>query len=41
MLRVIVADDHPIVRIGQRVVIEAGGKCTAVGAAAGPDEVRR
>jgi two-component system capsular synthesis response regulator RcsB len=41
MLRVIVADDHPIVRIGQRVVIEAGGKCKVVGEADGPDELLR
>ncbi len=39
MLRVIIADDHPIVRIGQRVVIEAGGKCKVVGEADGPDEL--
>ncbi|AZE65354.1 response regulator transcription factor [Pseudomonas synxantha] len=39
MLRVIIADDHPIVRIGQRVVIEAGGKCKVVGEANGPDEL--
>ena len=37
MLRVIIADDHPIVRIGQRVVIEADGKCKVVGEADGPD----
>ncbi|WDU61339.1 response regulator transcription factor [Pseudomonas poae] len=37
MLRVIIADDHPIVRIGQRVVIEASGKCKVVGEADGPD----
>ncbi|ANF84460.1 Response regulator receiver protein [Pseudomonas antarctica] len=39
MLRVIIADDHPLVRIGQRVVIEAGGKCKVVGEAGGPDEL--
>ncbi|KAF2407935.1 response regulator [Pseudomonas antarctica] len=39
MLRVIIADDHPIVRIGQRVVIEAGGRCKVVGEASGPDEL--
>jgi len=39
MLRVIIADDHPIVRIGQRVVIEAGGRCKVVGEADGPDEL--
>ena len=41
MLRVIIADDHPIVRIGQRVVIEANGKCKVVGEANGPDELLR
>ncbi len=41
MLRVIIADDHPIVRIGQRVVIEAGGRCKVVGEADGPDELLR
>lgn len=39
MFRVIIADDHPIVRIGQRVVIEAGGTCKVVGEADGPDEL--
>ncbi|WP_124428745.1 response regulator transcription factor [Pseudomonas sp. R2-37-08W] len=39
MLRVIIADDHPIVRIGQRVVIEANGRCTVVGEADGPDQL--
>ncbi|MGA9702735.1 response regulator [Pseudomonas sp.] len=39
MLRVIIADDHPLVRIGQRVVIEASGKCKVVGEADGPDEL--
>ncbi|AUG06019.1 response regulator transcription factor [Pseudomonas sp. S09G 359] len=39
MFRVIIADDHPIVRIGQRVVIEAGGTCKVVGEAEGPDEL--
>lgn len=39
MLRVIIADDHPIVRVGQRVVIEAGGRCKVVGEADGPDEL--
>ncbi|AYG09656.1 DNA-binding response regulator [Pseudomonas fluorescens] len=41
MLRVIIADDHPIVRIGQRVVIEANGRCKVVGEADGPDELLR
>jgi len=41
MLRVIIADDHPIVRIGQKVVIEANGKCKVVGEANGPDELLR
>ena len=39
MLRVIIADDHPIVRIGQKVVIEASGKCKVVGEADGPDQL--
>ncbi|MCS3419275.1 response regulator transcription factor [Pseudomonas yamanorum] len=39
MLRVIIADDHPIVRVGQRVVIEANGRCKVVGEANGPDEL--
>ena len=39
MLRVIIADDHPIVRVGQRVVIEANGKCKVVGEADGPDQL--
>ncbi|MFP3493979.1 response regulator [Pseudomonas sp. R11F] len=39
MLRIIIADDHPIVRVGQRVVIEASGKCKVVGEANGPDEL--
>ena len=39
MLRVIIADDHPIVRIGQKVVIEANGKCKVVGEADGPDQL--
>lgn len=41
MLRVIIADDHPIVRIGQRVVIEANGRCKVVGEADGPDALLR
>lgn len=39
MLRVIIADDHPIVRVGQKVVIEASGKCKVVGEANGPDQL--
>jgi two-component system capsular synthesis response regulator RcsB len=39
MLRVIIADDHPIVRIGQKVVIEASGTCKVVGEASGPDDL--
>jgi two-component system capsular synthesis response regulator RcsB len=39
MLRVIIADDHPIIRIGQRVVIEANGRCSVVGEANGPDQL--
>lgn len=39
MIRIVIADDHPIVRIGQRVVIEASGKCKVVGEADGPDQL--
>lgn len=39
MLRIIIADDHPIVRVGQKVVIEASGKCKVVGEANGPDQL--
>ncbi|MEO8490203.1 response regulator transcription factor [Pseudomonas sp.] len=39
MIRVIIADDHPIVRVGQRVVIEASGKYKVVGEADGPDQL--
>lgn len=39
MLRIIIADDHPIVRIGQKVVVEASGKYKVVGEANGPDEL--
>ncbi|WP_438867673.1 response regulator [Pseudomonas sp. L1(2025)] len=39
MLRVVIADDHPIVRIGQKVVIEAHGRCKVVAEADGPDQL--
>ncbi|MBD9457209.1 response regulator transcription factor [Pseudomonas sp. PDM05] len=39
MLRIIIADDHPIVRVGQKVVIEASGLCKVVGEANGPDQL--
>ncbi len=39
MIRIIIADDHPIVRVGQKVVIEASGKCKVVGEADGPDQL--
>ncbi|OPA93348.1 DNA-binding response regulator [Pseudomonas fluorescens] len=39
MLRIIIADDHPIVRVGQKVVIEAGGVYNVVGEANGPDQL--
>ncbi|MBV4451066.1 MULTISPECIES: response regulator transcription factor [Pseudomonas] len=39
MIRIIIADDHPIVRVGQKVVIEASGKCIVVGEANGPDQL--
>ncbi|UII72540.1 response regulator transcription factor [Pseudomonas sp. HN11] len=39
MFRIIIADDHPIVRVGQKVVIEASGTCKVVGEANGPDQL--
>ncbi|MGY2400911.1 response regulator [Pseudomonas sp. SDO5271_S396] len=39
MIRIIIADDHPIVRVGQKVVIEASGKCKVVAEADGPDQL--
>ncbi len=39
MIRIIIADDHPIVRVGQKVVIEANGQCKVVGEADGPDQL--
>ncbi|WLI07842.1 response regulator transcription factor [Pseudomonas sp. FP597] len=39
MLRIIIADDHPIVRVGQKVVVEAGGMYKVVGEANGPDQL--
>ena len=39
MIRIIIADDHPIVRVGQKVVIEASGSCKVVGEANGPDQL--
>ncbi|TFY90182.1 DNA-binding response regulator [Pseudomonas nabeulensis] len=39
MLRVIIADDHPIVRVGQKVVIEGSGNYSVVGEANGPDQL--
>lgn len=39
MIRIIIADDHPIVRVGQKVVLEANGKCKVVGEADGPDQL--
>lgn len=39
MIRIIIADDHPIVRVGQKVVIEASGKYKVVGEADGPDQL--
>jgi two-component system capsular synthesis response regulator RcsB len=39
MNRIIIADDHPIVRVGQKVVIEANRSCKVVGEADGPDQL--
>lgn len=39
MIRIIIADDHPIVRVGQKVVIEASRTCKVVGEANGPDQL--
>jgi two-component system, NarL family, captular synthesis response regulator RcsB len=39
MFRIIIADDHPIVRVGQKVVIEASGVFKVVGEANGPDQL--
>lgn len=37
--RVIIADDHPVVRMGLRAALEASGAATVVAEAGGPDEL--
>ncbi|WP_378147106.1 response regulator [Cnuibacter sp. UC19_7] len=38
MIRVVIADDHPVVRAGLRALLEAAGDVTVVGEASTPDE---
>ncbi|RON01964.1 DNA-binding response regulator [Pseudomonas brassicacearum] len=38
-MRVIIADDHPLVRIGLRMLLESSWKCTVVGEADGPQSL--
>ncbi|NUT76534.1 response regulator transcription factor [Pseudomonas sp. C1C7] len=38
-MRVIIADDHPVVLIGLRMLINLGGNCVIVGEAEGPDSL--
>lgn len=38
-MRVIIADDHPVVRIGMRMLIDLSGACVVVGEADGPDSL--
>lgn len=38
-MRVIIADDHPVVRIGLRMLIDLSGTCRVVGEAEGPDSL--
>jgi Response regulator containing a CheY-like receiver domain and an HTH DNA-binding domain len=38
-MRVIIADDHPVVRIGLRMLIVLSGTCVVVGEAEGPDSL--
>ncbi|HEF4757820.1 TPA: response regulator transcription factor [Pseudomonas putida] len=38
-MRVIIADDHPVVRIGLRMLIDLSGTCVIVGEADGPDSL--
>ncbi|MCW8275297.1 response regulator transcription factor [Pseudomonas sp. PCH199] len=38
-MRVIIADDHPVVRIGLRMLIDLSNKCVIVGEADGPDSL--
>jgi two-component system capsular synthesis response regulator RcsB len=38
-MQVIIADDHPVVRIGMRMLIDLSGTCVIVGEAEGPDSL--
>jgi two-component system capsular synthesis response regulator RcsB len=38
-MRVIIADDHPVVRIGLRMLTDRSGTCVVVGEADGPDSL--
>ncbi|WP_460140951.1 response regulator [Pseudomonas sp. S2_E01] len=38
-MRVIIADDHPVVRIGMRMLTDLSGTCVIVGEAEGPDSL--
>lgn len=38
-MRVIIADDHPVVRIGLRMLIDLSSTCVVVGEADGPDSL--
>lgn len=38
-MRVIIADDHPVVRIGLRMLTDLSGTCVVVGEADGPDSL--
>lgn len=40
-MRVIIADDHPVVRIGLRMLIDITRRCVVVGEADGPDSLLR
>ncbi|MHC8390399.1 response regulator [Pseudomonas sp. MDT2-39-1] len=40
-MRVIIADDHPVVRIGLRMLIDLTRRCVVVGEADGPDSLLR
>ncbi|VVO29425.1 Transcriptional regulatory protein RcsB [Pseudomonas fluorescens] len=38
-MRVIIADDHPVVRIGMRMLVDLNRTCVVVGEAEGPDSL--
>ena len=38
-MRVIIADDHPVVRIGLRMLIDLSRTCVVVGESDGPDSL--